>query len=161
MVQIYLFQRKELTGTLSPRFSELPDLQVLVLGYAGVSGDLLALKSLTKLRVLDLRDTNVIGDMSSLRSTSLVDDFYIEGTEIEITCPQEEPLKEVLMTLGLAESQLENLHDVRGVAWRLNLQSGKPFDNFCVVFGGSCSPLLGIFQTQQEICQQKRLLWDL
>ena len=85
-------------------------------------------------------------------------------------CGQEEPLKEVLLTLGLPESELTDMHDVectvechgeKAVKWRLNLQSGKPFDNFCVVFGGSCSPLLGIFQTQQEICQQKRLPWDL
>ena len=34
-------------------------------------------------------------------------------------CGQEAPLKEVLMTLGFGESQLENLHDVEGVQWRL------------------------------------------
>jgi len=56
-------------------------------------------------------------------------------------CGQEEPLKEVLLTLGLAESELTDLHNVEGVEWRLNLQSGEPFDSFCMAFGGN--PLLG------------------
>ena len=46
-------------------------------------------------------------------------------------CPQDKPLKEVLLTLGLPESKLTDLHNVEGVEWRLNLQSGQPFDSFC------------------------------
>ena len=62
-------------------------------------------------------------------------------------CPQEEPLKEVLLKLGFKESELTNLHNMEDVLWRLNLQSSEPFDSFSIVFawffGGSCSPLLG------------------
>ena len=54
-------------------------------------------------------------------------------------CVQEAPLKEVLLTLGLAESQLTDLHNVvswgeKAVFWRLSLQSGNSFDSFAVIF---------------------------
>ena len=84
-------------------------------------------------------------------------------------CPQEEPLKEVLLTLGLPEAELTDLHDVSGVQWRLNLQSGKPFDSFCVFFFGvAVSHFWEVAKIERdnfpdttkfaiEICQQRRL----
>ena len=51
-------------------------------------------------------------------------------------CPQEEPLKDVLLTLGFKESQLTDLHDVRGVEWRLVCRVANSFDSFCMVFWG-------------------------
>ena len=88
-------------------------------------------------------------------------------------CGQEAPLKEVLMTLGFKESQLEDLHNMEAVIWRLNLQSGEPFDSFCGDFwrvavahfwedakieteNFSDTTKLAI-----EICQQRRLPRDL
>ena len=56
-------------------------------------------------------------------------------------CPQEAPLKEVLRTLGLAESQLEDLYHVKGVKWRLFCRVANLSIVFAVFFGGS--PLLG------------------
>ena len=147
MVKIRLYGRHEVTGTLSPRFSELPDLQVLLLAETEVSGDIEALqnlreltylnlelthvsgniealKNLGKLEYLDLRSTNVIGDMSSLRSTSLEDDFYIEGTEI--TC-DEAALRAVLRSLGLQAEQLTDLKNFRGVKRMLSCRNMKVF----------------------------------
>ena len=51
-------------------------------------------------------------------------------------CGQEAPLKEVLLMLGLLESELTDLYEVEGLRWRLNLQSGSSFDSFCMGFGG-------------------------
>ena len=39
-------------------------------------------------------------------------------------CPQEEPMKEVLRTLGLRQWEV---HKVNGVRWRLLLQSSELF----------------------------------
>ena len=146
VVEIDLFWRDEVTGTLSPRFSELPDLRYLSLGGTKVSGEIEALKNLTELTKLDLRNTNVIGDMSSLRSTSLEDDFDIKGTKI--TCPQDKPLKEVLLTLGLPESELTDLRNVmrrgdKAVKWRLFCRVATLSIVFAWFLGGSCSLLLG------------------
>ena len=47
------------------------------------------------------------------------------------TCPQEEALKAVLLNLGYKEEELQDLHAVKGVTWRLFLQSGEPFGCFC------------------------------
>ena len=52
------------------------------------------------------------------------------------TCPQEEPLKQVLETLGLAESQLKDLRAIRGVVWRLFCRVANFFDSFCRGFWG-------------------------
>ena len=68
-------------------------------------------------------------------------------------CGQEEPLKEVLLTLGLPESELTDLHNMeeysyggKAVQWRLFCR----VDNFSIVFAwvvgvavACCSPLLG------------------
>ena len=35
------------------------------------------------------------------------------------TCPQEEALKAVLLNLGYKEEELQDLHAVKGVTWRL------------------------------------------
>ena len=119
VVKIWLWARRELTGTLSPRFSELPDLQELNLQSTQVSGDIEALKNLRKLEKLNLVNTNVIGDMSAMRSTSLEDDFDIEGTEI--TC-QDAALRAVLRSLGLQAEQLTDLKNFRGVKRMLSCE---------------------------------------
>ena len=147
VVEISLREREEVTGTLSPRFSELPDLRELNLRRTEVSGDLLALenlkklkwlylsytkvfgnisalKNLRKLQILDLRKTNVIGDMSSLRSTSLEDDFNIKGTKI--TC-EDAALRAVLRSLGLQAEQLTDLMNFEGVKRMLSNRNMKVF----------------------------------
>ena len=51
-------------------------------------------------------------------------------------CPQEEPLKEVLLTLGLPESELTDLHNMYGVTWRLACRVATLSIVFAVIFGG-------------------------
>ena len=56
-------------------------------------------------------------------------------------CPQEKPLKEVLLTLGFKESELTDLHDMvwrgdKGVKWRLFCRVATLSIVFAVVFGG-------------------------
>ena len=68
MVEIRLFGRTGLTGSLSPRFSELPDLQFLDLRVTKVSGDIEALQNLTELKWLYLSKTQVSGNLSALRN---------------------------------------------------------------------------------------------
>ena len=51
-------------------------------------------------------------------------------------CPQEEPLKEVLQTLGLPESELEDLHNMGAVKWRLFCGVATLLIVFAVVVGG-------------------------
>ena len=96
-----------------------------------------------------------------------------KSTQAVETCPQEEPLKEVLLTLGFEESELTDLRNERGVRWRLNLQSGKPFDSFCRgCWGVAVSHYWEDAKIEREnfsdttklaieICQQRRLPWDL
>ena len=143
-MKIDLRGRRKVTGTLSPRFAELPDLRVLNLGDTRVRGDVAALKNLSELRYLDLantlvsgdiaalknlkkleelnlRDTHVIGDMSALRATSLEVD--IDGTKI--TCREEAALRAVLLKLGLQAEQLTDLMDFRGVKRMLSCRNMK------------------------------------
>ena len=124
VVKIDLSWRQDVTGSLSPRFSELPDAQVLNLGYTQVSGDIEALKNLTKLEELSLDNTNVIGDMSSLRSTLLGDNFHIYGTEI--TC-EDAALRAVLRSLGLQAKQLTDLKNFGGVKRMLSCRNDLIF----------------------------------
>ena len=42
-----------------------------------------------------------------------------ESMQAAEPCLQEEPLKEVLLTLGFSERQLKDLHNMEGVEWRL------------------------------------------
>ena len=64
-------------------------------------------------------------------------------------CGQEEPLKEVLLTLGLPEPELTDLHNVvsslgrEAVKWRLFCRVATLSIVFAWFLGGSCSPLLG------------------
>ena len=57
------------------------------------------------------------------------------------TCGQEEPLKEVLLTLGLPESELTDLHNMvswgsRVVTWRLFCRVATLSIVFAVIFWG-------------------------
>ena len=147
MVEIGLGFREEVTGSLSPRFSELPDLQVLnlvntevsgdievlqtlrkltelVLFNTQVSGNIAAVENLRELKQLILTNTNVIGDMSSLRSTSLGDNFDIAYTKI--TC-EDAALRAVLRSLGLPAEQLTDLMNFEGVKRMLSCRIMKVF----------------------------------
>ena len=119
----------------------LRKLEKLNLRHTNVAGDIAALQNLRELQWLCLQNTNVIGDMSALRATSLGDNFYIGDTKI--TCPQDAALKEVLLTLGLAELKLEGLHNLEGVVWRLFCRVANFFESFLPwFFWGSCSAQL-------------------
>ena len=65
---VEMYAPPKVTGTLSSRFSELPDLQVLDLGGTEVSGDIEALKNLTELTKLDLYKAHVFGDIAALEN---------------------------------------------------------------------------------------------
>ena len=51
-------------------------------------------------------------------------------------CGQEEPLKEVLLTLGLPKWELTDLRNVGGVQWRLFCRMANLSVVFAVIFGG-------------------------
>lgn len=63
------------------------------------------------------------------------------------TCPQEEALKAVLVKLGYKEEELQDLHAVEGVTWRLFCK----VVNLLVVFthGLGC-PLLKFWEDMIE-----------
>ena len=64
------------------------------------------------------------------------------STQAVQTCPQEEPLKEVLLTLGLPESELTDLHNMvspfghKSVTWRLVCRVATLSIVFAVIFLG-------------------------
>jgi len=68
VVKIDLEWRQEVTGPLSPRFSELPDLRYLNLRRTKVSGDIKALQNLTELWKLSLVKTKVSGNIAALEN---------------------------------------------------------------------------------------------
>ena len=82
MVEMNLWRREEVTGSLSPRFSELPNLQVLNLGETKVLGDIEALKKLRKLTELYLRKTNVIGDIAALENLRKLTYLDLRNTNV-------------------------------------------------------------------------------
>ena len=82
VVKIDLLGRMEVTGTLSPRFSELPDLQDLELGHTEVSGDIEALKNLRKLERLFLMKTNVFGDMAAFQNLTKLECLDLSRTRV-------------------------------------------------------------------------------
>ena len=51
-------------------------------------------------------------------------------------CPQEEPLKKVLLTMGFKESKLKDLHKMGGVEWRLFCRVATLSIVFAVIFRG-------------------------
>ena len=82
MVKIDLWEHKEVTGILSPRFSELPDLEVLSLKFTKVSGDIEALKNLPKLTELNLYKTHVIGDIAVLKNLRKLTSLNLAYTNV-------------------------------------------------------------------------------
>ena len=82
MVKIDLFCGDEVTGTLSSRFSELPDLQYLNLGRTEVSGDIEALENLRKLKRLFLTETKVSGNFAALENLRELRVLNLEGTNV-------------------------------------------------------------------------------
>ena len=71
-----------------------------------------------------------------------------ESMQAAEPCGQEAPLKDVLRTLGLAESKLKDLHNMlwrgyKAVEWRLFCRVANLSIVFAWLLGGSCIPLLG------------------
>ena len=90
-------------------------LKKLNLDYTNVGGDVMALENATELTDLYLENTRVFGDVSRLRP---VENLNTEGTEI--TCKgQDEPLRQILLQLGLKAGQLTNLKNVAGIERRM------------------------------------------
>ena len=82
MVRIGLPGRPELRGTLSPRFAELPDLQCLSLEDTQVSGDVATLKNLRELETLYLRDTKVFVDLAALKNLTKLKGLNLEHAQV-------------------------------------------------------------------------------
>ena len=148
VVKIELSFRPNIVGTLDPHLTKLPDLEVfdltgnktyeglggievdgniavfekatrlkkLNLPYTKVGGDLTALQNANELTFLNLaNNTHVLGDLSRLRP---VENLNIEGTEI--TCKgQDEPLRQILLQLGLTTGRLTDLKNVTGIERRM------------------------------------------
>ena len=103
MVKIDLFWRKELTGTLSSRFSELPDLQFLHLGRPEVSDAMLALHN--NLWELRYASRQVSGDLSALKNLTKLEFLFLQGTEVSGNIAALENLRE-LTQLNLGETKV-------------------------------------------------------
>ena len=90
-------------------------LKKLNLQYTNVDGDVMALENATELTHLDLPNTHVVGDVSRLRPLENCD---VSGTRI--SCKgQDEPLRQILLQLGLKAGQLTNLKKVAGIGRRM------------------------------------------
>lgn len=73
------------------------------------------------------------------------------------TCPQEEALKAVLLNLGFKEEELQDLHAVTGVTWRLVCR----VVNLSVVFAhGLGCPLLGRYDRNRQFKTQQECMPD-
>ena len=104
---------KGIRGNLSS-LKKATRLKKLILDNTEVDGDVMALEDATELTHLNLANTRVVGDLSRLR----VENFNIEGTEI-ICKGQDEPLRQILLQLGLTAGQLTDLKNVAGIEWRM------------------------------------------
>ena len=104
-MEIDLFGRSVVTGSLSPRFSELPDLQVLDLRLAQVSGDIEALQNLTKLEWLDLAKTKVSGDIEALQNLTELQKLDLAKTKVSGDIEALQNLTE-LQKLDLAKTKV-------------------------------------------------------
>ena len=82
VVTIDLDGHRDVTGSLSPRFSELPDLQVLNLGRTKVSGDIEALKNLTKLTKLSLGSSKLSGNIAALENLTKLESLDLTMTQV-------------------------------------------------------------------------------
>ena len=140
VVGIDLSNRQDVNGRLDSRFEELTKLEQLNLKDTNAFGDIQVLQHNTKLKHLNLAHTNVVGDLTALQETTQLKDFQVSNTKI--TCPQEGPLRAVLLKLGFTESQLKDLHEMDGLKLRWTLSWCKVFFHICWhVFGQL--PLLG------------------
>lgn len=125
VVEIDLSSRPDVEGRLDKRFSELTSLERLSLENTSVSGDIGLLRRNTKLNHLNLQNTSVFGDLAALQETTQLKDFQVSNTNV--TCPQEAPLRAVLLKLGFTESQLKDLHEMDGLKLRWTLSCCKVF----------------------------------
>ena len=82
VVEINLWWHPDVTGTLSSRFSELPDLQLLHLGRTTVSGDIEALQNLTELTELKLYSTKVSGNIEALKNLKKLKRLDLDSTNV-------------------------------------------------------------------------------
>ena len=82
VVKINLDGHRDVTGSLSSRFSELPDLQVLILGRTKVSGDIEALKNLPKLTKLNLSGTQVSGNIEALKNLKELKELSLGSSKL-------------------------------------------------------------------------------
>ena len=82
VVKIDLLGRQEVNGSLSPNFTQLPDLQYLRLGSTKVSGDIEALKNLTELEFLSLERTQVSGNLSALQNLRKLQRLFLDHTNV-------------------------------------------------------------------------------
>ena len=76
------FRGRELHGTLPQELGELQELQKLDLVETKVAGDLSTLKSATKLHALGLRDTAVAGNLESLEQATKLQVLDLRGTAV-------------------------------------------------------------------------------
>ena len=82
VTSIDLRNRKDLEGSLSSDIGKLRKLKLLDLTNTKVSGDLSSLKGTTKLQGLWLDGTEVSGDLSSLKGATGLQLLYLGGTKV-------------------------------------------------------------------------------
>ena len=126
VVGIDLSNRPDVNGRLGRSFKELRNLEWLDLHNTKTVGDIRVLQRNTKLKHLNLANTNVFGDLMALQETTQLKDFQdFDVSNTNITCPQEGPLRAVLLKLGFTESQLKDLREMDGLKLRWTLSCCK------------------------------------
>ena len=98
------------------------------LANTAVRGNIAAFENSKELRFLNLHSTKVFGYIAALQDTTQLKDFEnFDVSNTKITCPQEGPLRAVLLKLGFTESQLKDLHEMDGLQLRWTLSCCKFF----------------------------------
>ena len=131
-----------IAGTLDQPLTELPDLEVFTLSCRGiflnVDGNIGAFKNATRLKKLDIHDTQVGGDVMALENATELTHLYLANTRVvgdlsrlrpvqkvdvsgtRITCEgQDETLRQILLELGLTAEHVADLKSVAGIEWRM------------------------------------------
>jgi len=98
------------------------ELRYVNLANTAVRGNIAAFENSKELRFLNLHSTKVFGYIAALQDTTQLKDFEnFDVSNTKITCPQEGPLRAVLLKLGFTESQLKDLHEMDGLELRWTL----------------------------------------
>ena len=149
MDTINLHWDKDVTGPLSSRFSELPDLQYLNLWNTKVFGNIAALQNLRKLEKLYLMETKVSGNIAALENLMELKDLRLVETNVigdigalkNLTKLKELRLRKTKVSGNLAA--LQNLRELE----ILDLYNTMVFGDLAALQGATKLQSLNLYNT--------------